>query len=94
MDKNNDLSLPTPPEGMYWQVSKGPFGIFPYVSLVKKSKFGSWFDSEVDASWTSNGSFASNREKIEWLAGRILERFKERKRAQTDLEKYGGTYNA
>lgn len=64
--------LPELPEGYFWRVKTGPLGIFPWVELRKKTRFGS---KKIDGSWWSGNNFRSIEAEIVYLASRIFEQF-------------------
>lgn len=76
-------------EKYFFRVDTGSFGIFPYVSLRKRT----WgkFSKEVDSRWTGS-PFDTYEEEIIFLANRIMSRIIANKRQQAGAERFSGTY--
>jgi hypothetical protein len=82
--------MPTAPEGYFFRVTTGPFGIFPVVELRRPRRFlpGSVC---VDSSWSSS-EFSTTEEEIQFLADCILHRHERWKRTSADADRLTGDY--
>lgn len=77
-----ELNLPELPEGYFFRVRQHAFGFYPWVELRRKLK---WFGSvKVDEVWQYHTEFDSVNQEVEYLAGVLEDRIKERKRIYED----------
>lgn len=67
---NTEPKWPNTPEGYFFRVKRTALGIYPFVELRKKLRYGS---RKIQGMWQFHTEFDTVVEEIEYLAGRLLE---------------------
>ncbi len=85
------MPMPTAPDGHFFRVKRGPFGIFPWVELRRKVLFwseevaGSHNYGEIPDGWTIE-------ETIEWHAQNALNKYNAWRTMNTNADNFAGDY--
>lgn len=67
------VNWPEIPEGYFFRVKEGPFGVYPWVELRKKNR---WIGSrEVGSAYQDSVNYKTTEEEVEFLARMLTKDF-------------------